>query len=745
MADAPAPAIGGMTDRGAPKWGSVAGIAMAVGVGVLGVVMAHHPMIFSGFGRIQADVQDTRLIHYLLEHTYLWVTGDPVHRDLWSPPFYYPAQNVAAYSDLFLTLGPAYWFYRAVGASPDPSFGLWMVSMSAMNYAAGLLLFGRGLGFGLPATVAGSSLLAFGAPRVNQMEHQQLLGCFFVLIAVYAMARLASEPSTGGRTRAGLWLLAVLAEVAQLYGGVYLGWFLGLGVGTAALGALVLPSCRPVLLRILRRDLPAMVAAAAVGLLLLQPFLIHYRRAAEDVGEQYPPTLRALHPRVWSYLDMGPGSWIWGWMSGRGPLHVDQFPSEHRLGIGLLTAIVCAAGLYVGRDRPLCRLAVLTAALLWIGTTFLPGDLLSTIACGVLCYGAAALFHATDDPFGRAVGLAAVLIVVVLRRFPTPQTISLGLILSILGLIEIHRSRDEPRRWIVPGLAIGAVSPRLFPIEVILIGLGLIVPAAAVAAYFKRPRRSEVVTGVSALLVIFSMFVTYLDRPAALITAMVVAPTAVAMGIPGRRRPAPRILLRAILIAIPFMVLFYAEDSIWLHYSRYIPGAMAMRAVGRVVLILLLPAALGLATIVERLSRRGRVVAAWILILACLAEQGVTTETFDAAAIRARIGNLARRIDRSREAFYYHPCEIQPFEVYQIDAMWASIAAGVPTINGLTGHAPRDWFDFFIVDTGKEGLEVEDVLRAWEAGRGLSSDRIQWIGADCPRRNPDRREGKPPS
>ena len=48
---------------------------LVLGIGVLGLVMAHHPMLFSGFRRIQTDLRDTRLIHYLLEHGYLWVRG----------------------------------------------------------------------------------------------------------------------------------------------------------------------------------------------------------------------------------------------------------------------------------------------------------------------------------------------------------------------------------------------------------------------------------------------------------------------------------------------------------------------------------------------------------------------------------------------------------------------------------------------------------------------------------------------
>lgn len=85
---------------------------------------------------------------------------------------FHPLTNVIAYSDSLLRFGPFSWLWRFAGASPDLAFGLWMTSMTVLNYAAGLLLFGRGLGFGAPATVAAASLLAFGAPRGNQIEHQ---------------------------------------------------------------------------------------------------------------------------------------------------------------------------------------------------------------------------------------------------------------------------------------------------------------------------------------------------------------------------------------------------------------------------------------------------------------------------------------------------------------------------------------------------------------------------------------------
>src|SRR5262249_25513985 len=147
--------------------------ALALGFGVLGIVMAHHPMILSGFRRIQTDLGDSRLIHYLLEHGYRWVQREPLHREFWNPPFFYPVANVAAYSDVLLSVGPVYWPWRVLGAPPGSSFGLWMVSVSALNYAAGLLLFRRGLGFGMLAAASAAFLVAFGAPRMNQLHHQQ--------------------------------------------------------------------------------------------------------------------------------------------------------------------------------------------------------------------------------------------------------------------------------------------------------------------------------------------------------------------------------------------------------------------------------------------------------------------------------------------------------------------------------------------------------------------------------------------
>ena len=373
--------------RFGPERGPIWRIGLVIAVGVVGVMMMHHPMIGSGFRRIQTDLGDTRLIHYMLEHGYLWAQRDARHLEFWSPPFFYPVKNAAAYSDVLLSVGPVYWITRALGASPDVSFGLWMIAMSALNYAAGLLLFKKGLGFGTPAAVAGASLVAFGAPRVNQLNHQQLLPFFFPLLALFAISRLFAERPVEGKARWGYWLLATSAMVAQLYAAVYPAWLLLAALAISAIAATAMPSCRQRMFAVFWRDSWAIAVSCGVALFMLQPFLAHYLPAAREVQTEYLPEMRALHPSIGSWLDMGPRSWIWGWASHPGWAHgLDFLEDEHLLGIGLLTTIACATGLYLGRSRPLCILAAATAGFLWLATTYMPGDYLATLATVAVCY-----------------------------------------------------------------------------------------------------------------------------------------------------------------------------------------------------------------------------------------------------------------------------------------------------------------------------------------------------------------------
>jgi hypothetical protein len=717
--------------------GAWADALIFAGVGASGILMAHWPMFASGFRRLQVDLGDSRLIHYLLEHTYLWTRGTPGHKVFWDPPFFYPARNAAAYTDLFLSSGPPYWLYRALGASTDLSFGLWMVTMSAINFAAGVFLFRKGLGFDrLPATAA-SFLIAFGAPRTNQMGHQQLLPCFYVIMTVYALARLFGEPAPGRPARWAYWLTASIVCVLQFYAGVYLAWFLAVGLGTSAATALALRSCRGRFLGVVRRDAGAILTAAAVGALLLAPMVRHFLPVSRQVAlHRNIAMYRVLHPDPSSWIATGPANWAWGWTANWALFRTPIFGDEHRMGIGFLTTVACLAGLYLGRDRPLCRLAAAVWFALCVATTYMPRDLLMAGATGASFLAMAVLYRDSNQPLWRAAGLAVFLTLLYLIRFPNEYLQSLSIGLLVVGLLEASRADATPGSWILGGVAIACVCFKFFAVGLVPTATAMSAAVAAPLALILKLQWRAIALAAAVAWVSSLALITYLDRPLIPIGGLAGVGLALLATAHERYRPPARLMVRALSFALPILVIYYGSDSIWLYVYDRIPGGVGIRAVGRIVMILLMPAALGLATMVQRLEGSGRRLAGGLLAACCMIEQGTSTGSYDAPANRAAIAAVARRVDPEYETFYYRPCDHRYWIGYQLDAMWASMESGRPTINGYSGYQPPEWAGFFMVET-EHGPRVEDVLEEWTRTMGIERSRVQWIGSECPESRPD--------
>jgi hypothetical protein len=299
----------------------------------------------------------------MLEHAYLWLAGAPGHSDFWSPRFFYPTENAAAYSDLFLSVAPIYGVGRLLHFPPDTSFQIWMITTSALNYLVALHFLHRRFQMSLPAACAGAFLFAFGAPRINQMSHQQLLPQFLGLITVDALCGIFGGGKSTGRQRAGLWLAASLGLVAQFYAGFYLGWFLLLAIVIATAVALWWSSTRVALLAALRRDFLPLTVAFLAACVLMHPLITHYLRASDAVGTRDYSDVSPYLVNWAALVNMGRESWLWGWTHPLGtdpPIH----ESEKRLGIGLITMLACGLGLFWNSDSPRIRLLVLVATLL---------------------------------------------------------------------------------------------------------------------------------------------------------------------------------------------------------------------------------------------------------------------------------------------------------------------------------------------------------------------------------------------
>lgn len=298
---------------------------------LLGMLAACWPMLASGFALMETDPGDTRLVNYVLEHDCAWLAG---RAPLWSPPFFWPEPNVAAYTELLLGVLPLYAPWRVLGAEPDTAFQLWLLCVLGFNFAAAWALFRRALAFEpLPAAL-GAYLLAFGSARLASLNHPHLLPVFFAVLALHALVRIFQGGARG-------WVPVFFAAlVAQLWSGLTVGWFFCFWLLVVLLWALVLKDTRAQVLHVLRtRPVPLVVSACAAAALVL-PLVLAYRGSG---GTRSFAEAASMLPQLQSWLYQGPHSVLYAPLAKLSIFTRLPAEGEHRIGAGLATTVVMFA------------------------------------------------------------------------------------------------------------------------------------------------------------------------------------------------------------------------------------------------------------------------------------------------------------------------------------------------------------------------------------------------------------------
>jgi hypothetical protein len=340
------------------------------------LLLVHREMIFSGFGFTEGADGDSNLVNYILEHDYRWLTGQKLHHNLWSPPFFYPYPGVAAYSTVLLGALPLYAPWRLAGFEADTAFQLWTVSVSALNYLAGFLLLRRLLGRSFVASTAGAFLFAWGTPRMAQIGHQQLLPEFFTVSCVAGLYLLLTRPAGGRasrRTYAGLVLLA-LGTVGQIYIDFHYFWFFIYCSTGVLVWALFHKQRRIALIERLREQWRPIILTAAITALLLAPIAILYLHALREVGPRSYAEVMKFLPNTKAWLFQGPGAWLYGPLQNH--LTVMQRPGwmEMHMGIGLFSSALVLFGFFRFRRNPLIEMLLVACFLVFATTLLCPGN-----------------------------------------------------------------------------------------------------------------------------------------------------------------------------------------------------------------------------------------------------------------------------------------------------------------------------------------------------------------------------------
>jgi hypothetical protein len=342
-------------------------IAVALAVAVTAPLVVFRAMLVGGLAGIPGDMHDGRLNAYFLEHSWGWVSRQPLHRSLWGLPMFFPGGgNALAYSDAMVAFGPLYWPWRALGMPPDTSYQLWCMAAVGASALAGYLFLRRGVGLSRAASALGAWLATCSASRLHQISHSQLLPTFYLLAGLggaIAWARGGSKPQ-----RLAMAAMALAAFVLQLYAGFYQGFFLAMAVIALAVVTLAHAETRRVVTARLASDWPYLLGLGAVGALCLVPWLQHYRAAQVEFGRHWEEMV-AMVPRPRSWLYVTPRALAYHWLRDTTFFRRLPMDFEHAVGLGFVTTVCVLSGAVAARQRLAVRLSCAAAILLVVATT----------------------------------------------------------------------------------------------------------------------------------------------------------------------------------------------------------------------------------------------------------------------------------------------------------------------------------------------------------------------------------------
>lgn len=319
-------------------------------------------MLVYGPGFTPGDLGDAWFNHYLLEHSYRSVTGQLVAgASFWNPPFYFPTPNVHAYSDVLLAAMPFYGVWRVLGVSPGPSYQLWLITVCALNFFVFFKFLSRVFRFEKMPALAGAFLFAFGAPRIAQLGHPQLLAQFYSVAALWYWVEFTRETVS---SKKWLYLLgSTLCFAAQFYSGFYLAWFLTIGISFFKLVSIAIAPQREKILKIVKTDLKSILPALALLVALVAPLFYHYRQISIQFGFRSWNETMWMVPPLQAWVYQGPDVWVHFWMKWVKIFQVISHEYEQRLGLGVFTTFFVCMGFYKKRREPLVAALFLSFAI----------------------------------------------------------------------------------------------------------------------------------------------------------------------------------------------------------------------------------------------------------------------------------------------------------------------------------------------------------------------------------------------
>lgn len=242
---------------------------------ILGLLMFFHP-IFLDFSKMPGDIGDARFINYILEHGFLFFKGDELHSSFWNPPFFFPLQNVLAFSDVLLGGMFLYIPVRMFVDSPQTALQIQVFLLCFLNYFSFFLFSRKVFKFNPLISSISAFLFAFGLPRYAQLGHLQLLTQFLSVFSLYFFFF----------SKGKIWrfILSSIFLVLQFYTSFYLGWFVFFGALLFSTVLILKDDTRKILIGFLKENKNGLICFCLTFLVVIYPLAIHYLQVGTTFG-----------------------------------------------------------------------------------------------------------------------------------------------------------------------------------------------------------------------------------------------------------------------------------------------------------------------------------------------------------------------------------------------------------------------------------------------------------------------------
>ncbi len=279
---------------------------------LLSLSAVFNAQLLTGFNHLTGDRVDGLIQTSILEHWFNVLRGQAA----WDTTnYFYPHRGTLAYNDGYLLYGLAYSGWRALGVDPFLSAELVNLLLRILGFAAAYQFACSVLHVSRGWATLGAALFTLSVSTYQQSAHAQVLSVALgPAVALLAARTLRALETSQSRAALGWGAAAAILASAWLLTAFYMAWLLAFYVLLLALAALATrPEMRKCSAAILRREWPAILAIALIGVVTAAPFLALYLPKARESGMHEFAALRPylLDPR--DTLRIGPGNLLFGW------------------------------------------------------------------------------------------------------------------------------------------------------------------------------------------------------------------------------------------------------------------------------------------------------------------------------------------------------------------------------------------------------------------------------------------------